>query len=250
MEEIDDLKLKLFGGRPVKANGYGNIIPLKVENVIDVGYSEYMKFLNILTLDAKDFLQEGSTNDTHVFDLLVSYGGEEILTIFEQALSFFLGGEAMSDKDELRVFIKIDDNDIRIVNKDNYYEIQEVIKWQNYINNFEEKRINSNFNPADEETRKLKERMDNLAKQREELKRKQSANGEEDDSNNVEFFDILDAISSKSYGISELNVLHLSIYQVYRKFKRLEIIEQYDISIKSILAGAKNIKLKHWSSKA
>ncbi len=92
--------------------------------------------------------------------------------------------------------------------------------------------------------------MDAVARRRDELKKKQHQDSDGDDEKDIDFYDILSAISSKSYGINELNVPDLTVYQVYRKFKRMEIIDQYDISIKSILAGAKDVKLTHWSSKA
>lgn len=250
MKEID-LKLKLFAGRAINAEGYGDITPLTVREVVDVGYSEYMKCLNIMTLTAKDFFED-APEELHVLELLMIFGGQEIESAFEQALALFLHGEIILDKDECRAFVKKSEDEINVVTKDNYHEIQEVIKWQNYINSFEEKKLENNFDPVDEETRKLKEQMDAVAKRRDELKKKQKQNSssDEEDEGDIDFFDILSAISSKSYSVNELDALNLTVYQVYRKFKRMEIIDQYDISIKSILAGAKDVKLKHWSSKA
>lgn len=247
MQDID-LKLKLFTGRAINAKGYGDIAPLTVREIVDIGYSEYMKCLNIMTLVTKDFL-ENPPEEIHVLELLMIYGGQEIESAFEQAMALFLHGEVVLDKEDCRVFIKVSDEEILIVNKENYREIQEVIKWQNYINSFDEKKLD-NFDPADEETRKLKEQMDAVARRRDELKKKQNQDSDGDDEKDIDFYDILSAISSKSYGINELNVPDLTVYQVYRKFKRMEIIDQYDISIKSILAGAKDVKLTHWSSKA
>lgn len=247
MNDID-LKLKLFTGAPVNAKGYGRIKPLTVGEIVDKGYSEYMKCLNIMTLEVKDFLEDPPV-EIHVLELLMIYGGQEIESAFEDALALFLRGKVVMDKDECRIFIKISDEEIYIITKENYPEIQEVIKWQNYINSFEEKKLESGFDPADEETRKLKEQMDAVARKRDELKRKQNADSGEERDGDIDFYDILSAISSKSYGINETNVTSLTIYQVYRKFKRMEIIDQYDISIESILAGAQNIKIKHWSSK-
>ncbi|MGG4105150.1 hypothetical protein AAXB25_14635 [Paenibacillus lautus] len=250
MKEID-LKLKLFAGRAINAEGYGDIEPLTVREIVDLGYSEYMKCLNIMTLTKQDFLDD-APEELHVLELLMIYGGQEIESAFEEALALFLHGEVIIDKDECRAFVKKSEDDIGVVTKDNYHEIQEVIKWQNYINSFEEKNLESNFDPVDEETRKLKEQMDAVAKRRDELKKKQKQNSisDEDEEGDIDFFDILSAISSKSYSVNELNALDLTVYQVYRKFKRMEIIDQYDISIKSILAGAKDVKLKHWSSKS
>lgn len=248
MRDID-LKLKLFSGRPINALGYGDIIPLTVKDIVDVGYSEYMKCLNILTLDSNDFLDEPT--DIHVLELILNHAGREIEIVFEDAIKLFFRGEAVLDKDEIRVFVNISENEVKVIDKENYYEIQEILKWQNYINSFEEKKIEESFNPVDEETRKLKEQMDAISKKRDELKKKKSQNAEQEDSegSEIDFYDILSAISSKAYGINELNVIDMTVYQVYRKFKRMEIIDQYDLSIKSILAGAQNIKIKHWSSK-
>jgi hypothetical protein len=246
MEQID-LKLKLFGGIPIHAEGYGEIVPLKIRKIIDVGYSEYMKHLNMLTLEVKDFLPEGTEEDIDVFDLIIQFGGDEIEKIFVDSLSLLLNGDALIDKENHRALVKHSNEQILVVNKDNYSAIQEIIKWQNYINHFDEKNLGS-FNPADEEARKLREKLDKLQKQIDEIKKKQDA-GDKDDENDIDFFDILSAISSKSFGVNELNVMDMTIYQVYSKFKRLEIIDQYEISIKSIMAGAKDVKLKHWSSK-
>lgn len=244
MEQLD-MKLKLFGGKPLHAEGYGDIAPLTVGKVVEFGYTDYMKCLNLITVELKDFVKEDSDEleGVSVLDFLIAYGGEEIESQLEKSLSLFLGGEAIIDKETLQVFINKGDHALS-VNRNNYANIQEVIKWQNYINNFEEK---DDFNPADDEARKFKEKMDRLKREREKAKKRKGDSEEE--SEDIDFFDILSAISSKSYSINELNVLDLTIYQVYRKFKRMQLIDQYDISIKSILAGAKDVKLKHWSTK-
>lgn len=247
MQDID-LKLKLFTGGAINATGYGDIIPLTVREIVDKGYSEYMKCLNIMTLETKDFIDD-PPEEVHILELLMIYGGQEIESAFEEAMALFLRGDILFDKEDCRVFVKLNDEEINIVSKENYHEIQDVIKWQNYIKNFDEKKLD-NFDPADEETRKLKEQMDAIARKRDELKKKQGQSSDEDEDSDIDFYDILSAISSKSYGVNELNVPELTVYQVYRKFKRMEIIDQYDISIKSILAGAKDVRLTHWSSKA
>lgn len=250
---MDDLKYLLFGGLPILAEGYGKIRPLTVKEVIEFGYTNYMVCLNLLNLEKEDLLKVDindagimeALKDINALEVLITLGGEELQEKLCESLGFFLGGEAILDKEEMSIIIKFDEDHYEIVNRDNYDSIREVIKWQNYINHFTEAK--GSFTPADEKARKLKERMEALKKKTEELKRKQ--NGDEDDSN-IEFYDILSAIASKSNSINEINIVELTIYQVYSKFKRLEVIDQYDISIKSMLAGAQNIKLNHWSNKA
>lgn len=249
--ELIDLKLKLFGGMPIKADGFGDIFPLKVREIIDFGYSEYMRCLNLITLELSDLVKDPSIledDEISAIDFLIAFGGEEIEKMLEKSLTLFLGGEVVIDKNNLQIFVKRNEETVLIVNRNNYHHIQEVIKWQNYINNFEEKSI-EDFNPADDETRKFKEKMEKLKKEREKAKKKKEEKSEREEGNDIDFFDIVDSISTKSNSINELNVLDLTVYQVYRKFKRMQIIDQYDISIKSILAGAKDVKITHWSSK-
>ncbi|GAV10336.1 hypothetical protein [Paenibacillus sp. NAIST15-1] len=245
MESLD-LKLKLLGGRPIYAKNFGDIYPLKIRDIIDVGYSEYMKYLNMIALDNSNLLKEAPEHmDT--LELLLLGGGDEIVDLLLQSVSFFLRAEVYPDKENVGLIVTMTDGETRQINKMNYKEIQEIIKWQNYINHFDDKK-GKEFDPADEETKNLKEQMDKLAKQRDELKRRKNRLDDEDNAD-LDFFDILAAITSKSYSINEINMLDLTVFQVYRKFKRLEIIDQYDISIQSMLAGAQNVQLRHWSSR-
>jgi hypothetical protein len=247
MNELD-LKLMLWAGIPISVEGFGSIRPLKIREVIEFGYSNYLRCLNFITLELKDLIKEEDNEelkDINILDVLIAFGGDELNYQLEESLSLFLDGEAIVDKENFSVLIKREE-EILQVDRNNYNQIVEVLKWQNYINQFEEKNLDS-FNPADEKARKLKEKFEKLNKEREKLKKKK--NNEDDENQDIDFYDILTAVASKSYSINELNILDLTIYQFYVKFKRLDIIDQYDISIKSLLAGAKDIKLNHWSSK-
>lgn len=247
----NDLKYRLIGGRPVFAEGYGNITPLTMDEVIDYGYTKYMECLNVVNLEKKDFFNENDEGyqelmDIDILDILISLGGDELVEKLTESLSLFLRGEAILDKENLLYIIKISEEEYLQVDRTNYHSITEVLKWQNYINHFTDKKEDK-FNPANEKAIALKKRMEELKRKTDELKRKQNDDGEEGD---TDLYDILSAISSKSNSINEINIMNLTIYQVYTKFKRLEIIDQYNISIKSILAGAQDINLKHWSVKA
>jgi hypothetical protein len=248
MNELD-FKLKLWAGEPITVEGFGDIRPLKIREIIRFGYSNYLRCLNFITIELKDLINgdvdDEDLKDVNILDILITLGGDDLTKQLEESLSLFLDGEAIVDKENLLVLIK-KEKEILQVDRTNYNQITEIIKWQNYINQFEDKNLD-NFNPADEKARKLKERFEKLNKKREELKKKK--NSEDDENQDIDFYDILTAVASKSYSINEFNILDLTIYQFYVKFKRLDIIDQYNISIKSLLAGAKDIKLNHWSSK-
>ncbi len=246
MEELD-LKLKLFGGKPLFADNYGDIEPLKVGKIIEIGYSNYIKYLNLLCLDKKEFfkgMEEKDWKDINLLELFIYSGGEDLKKELEDSFSLFLHGDSYIDEDELCVYVKKSDSDIRIVNKDNFDNIVEVLKWHNYINNFKE--VDIKEVQMDEKAKQLKEKLTVLQKKVNDIKRKRN---EVDESDKIDFYDILESLSSKSYSINEINIMDLTIYQVYRKFKRIDILDRYDIDVKSMLAGAKDVKLKHWSSK-
>lgn len=249
MKELD-FKLKLLGGQPILAKGYGQIKPLTLKEIINYGYSEYTKCLNIISLEKHDLFKEEEIlqeiHDVSVLDILLLYGGEEIEENLIEAFTLFLRGEVYLDKDNLSFIVKENNDEYKLINRDNFDEIKEILKWINYINNFNDKKYD-NFNPANEEAKRLKEQQERLKAQVEALKRKQ--NNQDDEKDDTDIYDIISAVASKSNSINELNIMDLTIYQLYTKFSRLEIIEQYDISIKSVLAGASNVKLKHWSNK-
>lgn len=251
MKEID-FKLKLLAGQPINTNGYGEIKPLTMREIINFGYSEYMQCLNMICLEKEDLFSSDSTilqeiADVSILDILLLYGGDEIEQSLINALQLFLRGEVTLDKDNLSLIVRDENDNYSIVNRTNFNEIKEILKWINYVNSFNEKTYD-NFNPANEEARKLKEQQDALKRQVEAIKRKQN-NEDVDEDEAPDIYDIMSAVASKSNSVNELNILDLTIYQIYTKFKRLEIIDQYDISIKSIMAGASNVKLKHWSTK-
>lgn len=41
----------------------------------------------------------------------------------------------------------------------------------------------------------------------------------------------------------------MTIYQIYDEFNRLVMVDDFSTNIKALLAGAKDIDIKHWSAK-
>src|SRR5690606_21056773 len=119
-----------------------------------------------------------------------------------------------------------------------------VIKLQNYLEKPSE--VTKEENPADEETRKL---LEHMKKMREKVEAKKKRQREDDDENNIDIADIISAVSSKSNSINKINIWNLTLYQLYDEYARLELIDNYDFSIKAMMAGADKVDLRHWSSK-
>lgn len=214
------------------------------------------------------------------FDFYIAFGGQEMRDTLVEGLSVILrnddiaifnnafvvvgfrelgiikvndNNEEYMDRDKLFElgFIKldddgneyIDDTDFIIVDRDNFDDIVTVSKLQNYLEKPESKKQN---NPVDEETRMLQEHMKRMREKVEKVKKQQS---EDDGDIGIDIADIISAVSTKSNSINKLNVWDLTLYQLYDEYARLEVIDNYDFSIKAMMAGAKDVKIEHWSKK-
>lgn len=248
MEQLDilDLKLKLLSGVAIEVDkGAGRIEPLTMRELIDFGYSDYLMRLHFLTLEMNDLVQDGFDNELgfNTFDIMVHYGNNDTGSDLENSLSlFFKESRVFIDKDNHIIEIGEGEN-MRIIDRDNFDKVREVIKLQNCIKKLGEEDRNSGKKES-EAVRKIKEKL-NKGKEIVDKVKKSNDEGGED----LDLADILSSVSSKSSSLNKINVFDLTLYQLYDEFKRLELIEQYNIAIKSMLAGAKDVKLKHWSTK-
>lgn len=272
-----DLKLCLLSGSNLKVENLV-IKPYTLAEVKEYGYTNYIKNLQLISISLDDFissvqdegkrkiLEEQRTN-LRTFDFYIKFGGSELLEKLINALKMIFRTEDVRMLDDKVVAINfvrkeilkfendklivnseklkdVPDEEMTIVHRDNFDDIVEVIKFQNYL----EKPINLNKEEiyADEETRKLAEQME---KNREKVEAKKKAQRQIDDEDDIDISDIISAVSSKSNSINKLNIWNFTLYQIYDEYSRLELIDNYDFSIKAIMSGAEKIDLRHWSSK-
>lgn len=272
-----DLKLHLLSGSSIKVD---NLIiePYALKEIKDYGYSKYMKNLQLMLISVDDFITSVKDNDKRTileerkadlktFDFYMNFGGEELLFSLMECLKMVFKTEDVVLLDERAIAINfielgilkyenenliIDEeilsnkskDEITIVHRDNFDNIVEVIKLQNYLIQ-PKKQEEEKF--ADEATRKLYEEMEAYRKKVEEKKKAQ----QETDSEDVDLSDIIDAVSTKSNSINKLNIWDFTLYQIYREYARLEVIDNYEFALSAMLAGAnkEELNFSHWSSK-
>lgn len=245
MDDIS-LRLKLLSGQPIEIDkALGSLKPLTLKEIIEHGYSEYFVKLNIILMEVSDLLDSESEEYTKfieagvtAFDIMVKMGGEEMAQEFEKALTLFFGTDVKVDS-ELHVVTIGFGHNTKMIHRENFDKVREVIKWQNGINKFGE-----DNSPKAEDSEAVKRIKEKIQKGKESLAKVKS-----EEENDFDISDIISAVSTKSNSINKLNVFDLTIYQLYDEFRRLETVDQYQIGIQSMLAGAKDVKLKHWSSK-
>lgn len=273
-----DLKLSLLSGSKIDVDNL-EIRPYILREIQNYGYSNYMQNLQWITVSIDDFINSVSDEEKRkmleeerakikAFDFYVKLGGSDILesllvtlgmvfrtedvrllsegvvaiNFVEQGIFYFEEGEIRIDNDKLE---SLNEDEIMIVHRENFDDIVRVVKLQNYLEK-PNSAIKNEENPADEETKKL---MEHMKKMREKVDAKKKAQKRQDDGDDIDISDIISAVSSRSNSINKLNVWDLTLYQLYDEYARLELIDNYDFSIRAMMAGAEKIDLKHWSSK-
>lgn len=280
IEEID-LKLGLLSGSSVVVDNL-MIVPYTMEEIKDYGYTNYMRNLQWISVSIDDFISsiqddnkrvilEQQKDNLRVFDFYAKLGGKELLDKLIVSLIMILRtddvrvledgaiavnyvkmgvlyedekGNMVVDEEYLNM---LSAHEVTIIHRDNFDDLVEVVKIQNFLKKPKIKN-EPKENPVDSETQKLMEDMERSRQKVESKKKaqKMSENGDEDD---VDISDIISAVSSKSNSINILNIWMLTLYQVYDEYSRLELIDNYDFSIRAMMAGAEKVDLRHWSSK-
>ena len=73
-----------------------------------------------------------------------------------------------------------------------------------------------------------------MRKNREKIEEKKA-----EDSDPLDFYDIVSSVTTRSNSINKLNVNQITIYQLYDEFSRLGMIDTYENSIQASMMGAK-----------
>ena len=251
-----DLKLHLLSGSPIRVD---NLIiePYTLWEIKNYGYSKFMEdlqwglitkddFVNAVKDENKRKILESMQDNLKTFDFYIKIFADVYFEKLINFLSLVFKTDDLGIVDKYKIVInsKHDKKDLKIVTRENFDDIVEVVKLQNYLEDVNEKGEHQ-FNPADEETQKLIEQMQKMRKKVEEIKRKQN----QEDGKPITIYDVISAITAKNNSINKINVWDLTLYQLYDEYKRLQAIDNYDFSIRAIMAGAENVELKHWSSK-
>lgn len=234
-----DTKLKLLAGLPIEVENFGKIKPITIQQMIEFGFEKYMKCLNLFCVTKDQFI-ENPPEELTEFDVLFLLGDENVLELLKEALVFFMQDEVHLFKDSGVIAVGANQKNLKLITRKNFHDIRTIIQLQNYVLSVED---NASIQAKDDRAREIAERMKRAKDQVNKIKSRETGEMETD------FFDLLSAISSKSHSINKLDLLQMTVFQIYEEFRRLSHIDQYETNISAMLQGAKNVELKHWSSK-
>ena len=226
------------------------IYPVKVGRIVTIGEGKYNYYLSLLfsiksllnieELDAEN-IKEADPFDL-IFSLCIMSPG--FLTEMMTATNFFLDQYFVRFDMEQQCFnIHREDDIVGKIDKENFKMFCDIIKMQNYLYKPEEE---VEENPADEEVRKLLAQRRKARERVEAAKRRQDRGDER-----LSFADYLSIAIAHTSNIKCEDLLDMTVYAFFDLLQRLALIDNYDISIKQVLAGAdpNKVKIKHWFGK-
>jgi hypothetical protein len=238
---MDDIELRLLVGLPVEIESVGYIYSPLVKETISIGQNTYSQYLSLLLVDKEKISSTSKTDDISTFDVILSlYIHDRNFSVgFIKALEFLFRENVSFGYTDSEAFFYLGGiEDKRYITKNNIELIQAVVRVANQVKVADEEE--EQYNPADEQARKIIEEM--LARRKNKPKPKPTMN----------LHSIISGLASKSSSINHLNVGDLSIYQLYDNFYRLEVIENYHYTLVGIYTGnvdSKKINFKniHWT---
>jgi len=255
MSEVD-IKLNLLSGKSFFLDNL-EFIPLTLNEVVEYGYENYLLTLQSLFIEKYVFTesmdeakvsiieeQAGAVGKNTVFDYYIKYADKQFLELLGASLAFIFRTDDIMLKGDTILIDSLqreeDSEPLKIVSRDNFKFVIEIIKLQNNIPFEKEEDVKK---PKDERARKLIEKMEQNKRA---LEAKKQAKSE---GNEFPFNDIISAITTRSNSINKFNIWSLTIYQIYDEFERINAIEGYQVSIESMMHGAKVDDLQHWAGR-
>ena len=236
---------KVFLGYPIPFKDICNIYPPKVKDV--VSNDEVLQYQALFTLSQEELDDAYRNEDKNVITpnpftyLLLTYYTEEdkqplLLRGFEHLLH-----EPVTILPELEVVvIGVDEENLdpdvhlvepRILNSENYFEFQNLVRDVMGLNRVE---------PPDPNEDPRVARIKAKSRYREKVKAKKNSG--------PKFGTLLAAICCMGIGLSPLNIGEMSYADVVWLIEMYQQKESYNIDIRSLLAGAdsKKVKPKYW----
>lgn len=234
----EDLNFKCLLAKPIELEGIGILHPLTINEISKLGLKTYNSYLSVLCLTANDIKNaldlEDEDFEIEPFDfILANCINLDFLTQMTDAMSCFFKESCGFSEDGYFFIGEI--NDCRMIHRANFNFFADILRKQNCIQKKAEEPLKVQSEAGKDMLKRLK------------LARKKYADKFK---SGVEITDIISAMASKHGSINLLNVGELTMFQLIDQYKRINMIDEYYINIKSLMAGAdpKDVKVKHWSS--
>lgn len=231
-----DIKGKLLAGLPILVDKT-LIYPLTLKEIFGYGYMNYQKNLWVFTEKIDDIFKDipEEYKALNTFDIFLNFEGDN--ENFISSLKLFFKENTIIINKQIQI-IALPNK--QIIDRNNWIKFCEVINLQNNINKRDEK---EQYNPK---SARAKEIAEKLKKAKEKINKVKAKNNED-----LDLLDLISAFASYNKNINILDVWNMTIYQFNDQFQRMQLWNDYDISIQSLLHGADSNKvdIKHFVCK-
>ena len=237
-------KFKLLSGLPIKFKDYTITCPKLIE-IADIGLSKYQTSLYLLISEVEDLVTEDGIEkikkigiDKYEFICYSCAKDESFRELYLDAFEFFTKQRPKIFRHKDGAFFYLDNfEDNKFISKEDFDRIIDIIKIQNCIKD-DDTEDQYNTNPQSEKAKQILEKLKKGKQKVKEIKNK----------NAPTFPDIVSSFAAKMQ-MNINDVLNLDFYQFNEQFNRLQKVEDYHISINSIMHGAdsKKVKITHYT---
>lgn len=245
MSSIDEsLKLKLLKGTPILLE-HSNLffIQRTIGEIIDFGYEKFLKLLGIIFISQEEIEKETQEPDLtpHLYFLAHCSLSHDtpISLLIKEGLQFLSDYEITGVNAEKGCFVGSVKGvaDIEL-SEDGFEELLYFARIA-YYGEYEQQ--NGDKEKLSLQEREMRDKFDKLRKIRNEVKRK-------GDGKTISFSDLLCGFVSKSQSMSWQDTLNLTHYAFYFLLKKLKQVENYDLHLRALMAGAKSDsdEIPHW----
>ncbi len=249
MNLTDDETLKFLRGTPILLDDICAIYPSKMGEIVDIGYSKFQQYLELLTLTTPltQHLQDKELNEmlskmsSFQYILLLASCDSQIHILLKEAFLFFTHENVIFSLEPAQIIIG-PSSEKHIMNEEKFYDFQKILRRMCFI---EQEGEEITINPDDSPTVvALKKKM---LLNREKV-RKAKAKKAAQEKNDLKFSDLIASITINNCGLNMENIWNITYYAVHDQLKRMGWRDQFDINNRAALAGAKLKKnqLKHW----
>ncbi len=231
-----------FLGYPVEFKNICLIYPPKVKDVAtNEKFSIYLKMLTFTQEEIEDEFVSANIDLSQLltplqYILNLAYNHEELNEVIRDAFMFFIHEPVTFLYEAQSILIgelteKPDISKVRLLNKDNFFEFQNMVRFS-----CGEKAVN----PPDPNENPRVKAMKAKARYRDKIKAKSP--------NNLTLKTIIASVCCMNLGLTPLNIGELSYMALGTLFGLYQDKEKYELDIQSLLAGAdsKKIKPKYW----
>ena len=230
-----DIGLKLLAGLPIEINKIGELYPLTLKEMANIGETQYNKYLSALCFEIEDVLSEDDLEGVEgvtTYDILMAncLSNEDYRKLIIEAMSVFFKEDInfhrySKDNVNYAFFCLGELEEEKIINRDSFEEIKIILQQQNNI----QKSKKEEYNPANDKARQLIEKM---------KKDRQNAPKPK------QFVDLHSIISGVAWkgGVGIGSIWDVTIYQLYDAYYRLNIVDTYDKTLNGIYSGTVDAK--------